>query len=199
MFFPRWIPLAKGDRSLDNSGCFAQGWDTMEEPKDFWPNSLSGLRGEVCRSSSCVQTIWWRQKSLYWRGLGQVRIIGEWKENVALFLSGFSWEVGLSYQLLSSTCNFQTAESKSCYMQDKTLWLKCLSKIKCFAPLPFFCWEKSKLNYFSLFLFQLLTAMFFQKFSVSAPEGKEVKEDVVDNSIINVPKPFEVMVTKRQR
>ena len=49
-----------------------------------------------------------------------------------------------------------------------------------------------------LFLFQLLTAMFFQKFSVSAPEGKEVKDDVMDFGFFNVPKPFEVMITKRK-
>ncbi len=48
-----------------------------------------------------------------------------------------------------------------------------------------------------LFPFQLLTAMFFQRFSISSPEGKEVKDDVVDFSLFNTPKPFELVITKR--
>ncbi len=48
-------------------------------------------------------------------------------------------------------------------------------------------------------MFQLLTAMFFQKFSVAPPEGNEVKDEAVGHTIVNFPKPFEVVVTKRMQ
>ena len=48
-----------------------------------------------------------------------------------------------------------------------------------------------------LVFFQMLTAVFFQKFSVSAPEGEEVKDEVAEFTLVNIPKPFELMVTTR--
>ena len=40
-------------------------------------------------------------------------------------------------------------------------------------------------------------AMFFQKFSVAAPEGKEVKDEAVPYAFMNLPQPFQVVITKR--
>ena len=83
--FCRWLSLARGNRSLDQSVCLAHGWDTLEEPQDFWSNPLSGCRGEVCWCSSCLQGFWWWEESLCWRGSCQVNIAGE-KINIFCFL-----------------------------------------------------------------------------------------------------------------
>ena len=52
-------------------------------------------------------------------------------------------------------------------------------------------------NFFFPFAFQLLMAMFFQKFSVAAPEGKEVKDGTTPFVLLSIPQPFQVVVSKR--